>query len=274
VYSIVNSLFNVLFDVLLWPLQALPATLQLCALGLPAAVFALLVFRFTSDQDGIETAKDKIKAHLMELRLYKDDFGVTMRAQGKILRHNLTYLRHALVPMAVMIGPFVLMLIQVESRFALRSLVSGEATTLTVAVDGDEQVSALATALRVPDGLARETPPLRIDETGEIVWRIRARGPGEYELGIRVGEAELAKRVVVAGEGAKFSPAVYRSNDLNTLLYPVEKSLAADTPVSAVHLVYPRDRATFAGLSSASWIFFAASMVFGFALRGVFGVTF
>ena len=81
---------------------------------------------------------------------------MTMRAQGKILRHNLTYLRHALVPMAVMIGPFVLMLIQVESRFALRSLVPGEATTLTVAVDGDERVSALATGLRVPDGLAHD----------------------------------------------------------------------------------------------------------------------
>ena len=59
--SIVNSLFNVVFDVLLWPLQALPETLQLCALGLPAAIFALLVFRFTSNQAGIEAAKDKIK---------------------------------------------------------------------------------------------------------------------------------------------------------------------------------------------------------------------
>lgn len=74
--------------------------------------------------------------------------------------------------------------------------------------------------------------------------------------------------------GPRISPAVYRSNDLSALLYPAEALLANDLPVRAVHLDYPRARSTFLGLSTTSWIFFAASMVFGFALRGVFGVTF
>ncbi len=79
---------------------------------------------------------------------------------------------------------------------------------------------------------------------------------------------------MVDGSGPKISPAVYRSNDLNALLYPAEALLANDLPVRAIHLSYPRARSTFLGLSSASWIFFAASIVFGFAQRGVFGVTF
>jgi len=274
VWSIVNSFFNVVFDVLLWPVQWLSPNGQVCALALPGAILALVVFRFTSNQVGIERAKDRVKGHLLELWLYRDDLRVTLRALGSVLRHNMTYLRHALVPMAVMLVPFLLMLVQIEARFAYRSLRPGESAILTVAIDGSGPVSVLPTGLRVPEGLEQETPSLRIDETAEIVWRVGALRSGEYELGIRVGDARVSKRVVVDGAGPKVSPAVYRSNDLNALLYPVEALLANDLPVRAIHLDYPRARSTFLGLSSASWIFFAASMLFGFALRGPFGVTF
>ena len=273
-WSIVNNLFNVAFDVLLWPVGWLSPAWQISALALPAAIFALLVFRYTSNQAGIERAKDRVKGHLLELWLYRDDLWVTLRALGNVLRYNMTYLRHALAPMAVMLVPFVLMLVQIESRFAFRSLHAGESVILRLYVDGEGPVSAVPTALRLPEGLEQETPALRIDETGEIVWRLGARRPGEYELGIQVGDAQIARRVVVDGSGPRISPIVYRSNDLNALLYPAEPLLASDLPVRAIHLDYPRARSTFLGLSSASWIFFAASMVFGFALRGVLGVTF
>jgi hypothetical protein len=39
-------------------------------------------------------------------------------------------------------------------------------------------------------------------------------------------------------------------------------------------MTYPRSRGVFAGLSSASWILFGATLVLGFALRRAFGVTF
>jgi hypothetical protein len=38
--------------------------------------------------------------------------------------------------------------------------------------------------------------------------------------------------------------------------------------------LYSRTRGVFAGLSSASWIMFAAALVLGYVLRGLFGVTF
>ena len=273
-WSLVNQFFNVVFDVMLWPVQGLSATWQICALGLPAAIFALIVFRYTSNQDGIEAAKDKVKGHLLELWLYRDDLWVTLKALGNVLRFNLRYLRYSLAPMAVMIVPFVLMIVQVESRFALRSLQPGESAMLTVEVDGEERVSSLSSTLRVPRGLVQETPALRIDQTGEIVWRLGALQAGTYEIGIQIGSEQLAKRVVVDGGRAKFSPAVYRASDVATLLYPAEAALSNGTSVSAIYLDYPSDRGFFAGLSSATWIFFGVSMILGFALRGPFGVTF
>ena len=168
-WSPLNTVLNGLFDLLLWPFAWLPVWIQAVVVALPAAVFALLVFRWVSDQEGIETAKDRIKAHLLELRLFSDDLVVTLRAQGNILRYNLTYLRHALLPMAVMIGPFLLMLIQLESRFAFRGLELGDSTILTVEVEGEP--SEVFEAL-LPGGVPLAfANPVFVDADGDGAWR-------------------------------------------------------------------------------------------------------
>jgi len=274
VWSPLNTILNSLFDLLLWPFAWLPVWIQAVVVALPAAVFALLVFRWVSDQEGIETAKDRIKAHLLELRLFSDDLVVTLRAQGKILRYNFTYLRHALLPMLVMIGPFLLMLIQLESRFAFRGLELGDSTILTVEVDGEVPASERQATLQLPPGVLAETPALRIDQRAEITWRLQGGEPGQHVITIQVDDSRAEKLLAVSPDGSGVSPSVYRPNDLSTLLYPVEPPLPGDSAIRAVHLTYPRARAEFGGLSSASWVFFGASIVFGFALRGVFGVTF
>ena len=134
---------------------------------------------------------------------------MTLRAQRQIVRYTLAYMRHALVPMAVMTVPFILVVIQVESRYGFRSLSAGESAIFAVTVDGDEPVSQLDVALSLPAGLTQDTPALRIDTTGEILWRIRADKPGEHRIGIRIGGKELTKRAVVGGDDrARPSPAI------------------------------------------------------------------
>ena len=273
-WPFLNRSINAVFDLWLWPFQGLSPTWQICALALPLAIVALLVFRFASNQRGIEAAKDLIKAHLLELWLFKDDMRVTLRAQRQILRHSLAYMGHALVPMAVMAVPFILVIIQVESHYALRSLNPGESTILTVRVAGNEPVSALDATLSLPAGLTQETPALRIDATAEMMWRIRAVKPGEHQIGLQIAGKTYNKSAVVGDRQARPSPARYRADDLKVLLYPAEDALASDSGLIAIELVYPRRRAVFAGLSSASWLLLGVSLGFGYLLRGRFGVTF
>ena len=273
-WSAINTALNLVFDVLLWPVQSFGALVQAFWLGVPAALLALLVFRYASNQAGIERAKDRIKAHLLEIRLYKDDFRVSLAAQGNILRHNLAYLGHALAPMAIMIVPFVLMLVQVETRLGYRGLAPGESTLLTVAVGTETPPSSLAAALELPEGLAQETPALRIDGRGEIIWRLRATRDGTWDVPIQIGERRISKRLQVGGNGSALAPSRYRADDWFTLGFPAERPLDVDAPAHAVHVSYPPARGQFAGLSTAAWVFFGSSILFGFALRGVFGVTF
>ncbi|MBW2281367.1 MAG: hypothetical protein JRG76_05060 [Deltaproteobacteria bacterium] len=273
-YAWINAPFTGFFDLLLWPFSRLPEAVQICVMALPATVVMLLAFRFFSNQQTLDRSKDRIKAHLLELWLYRDDMGVTMRAQGNLLVYNLRYLGALLLPMAVMALPFVLLLAQVEARFALRSLHAGESAILSVQVDPGLMPSALPVSLDLPAGLVRETPPLRVDGGHSIAWRIRGDAAGEYDVGVRVGDVAVTKRVVVEGNGAHISPWIQRASDPWTLLYPLESPLPAEAGVRAVSLDYPRGRGEFLDLSSAGWIFIAATFVFGFAFRGAFGVTF
>ena len=74
----INRGSTALFDLLLWPVAALGSLWQLAWLALFAACLALLVFRATSDQDAIERAKDRVKARLLELWIYRDDLVVIL----------------------------------------------------------------------------------------------------------------------------------------------------------------------------------------------------
>jgi hypothetical protein len=274
VWSSVNGAVNGLFDVLLWPFHSLPVFWQILALAVPATAVALLAFRFTSNQAGITRAKSLIKAHLLELRLFKDDFRVILAAQGAILRYTLRYMKYGLTPMLVMIVPFLIILIQVESRFAFRPLHPGEPAILAVKVDTAAPVSRLPASLGLPDGLTSETPPLRLDASAEIYWRIKGKGPGRYPVEISVGDDAVTKHVIVGYANTSISPFLYQSDDWRVLAWPAERPMKAEAFAEAIRLDYPRGRAEFAGLSSASWLLFGMCIILGFLFRGLFGVTF
>lgn len=271
----VNQALNAVVDACLWPVQGLGVTWQVLVLSLPVTVIALLVFRFVSNQDAIREQKDKIKAYLLELLLYKDDMRVTLSAQKHIFGHSLRYMGHALLPMAVMILPFILIMVQVESRFAFQGLEPGDSAILAVAVDVQQQrVNQTAYRLELPQGLTQETPAVRVPATGEVVWRIRADVPGDYTAVIHAGDRAVEKHIMVGSGLNRLAPSIYRADDFRTLGFPAEQALAADEPLDGIHVEYPRARGEFIGLSSASWLLFLFSIIFGFLLRGVLGVTF
>lgn len=273
-WASVNQLANAAFDLWIWPFQGLPAFWQACATAVPVTVFALLVFRYASNQRAIHAVKDKIKAHLLELWLYRDDLRVTLLALWAILGHTLVYMGHALLPMAVMIVPLALVIVQVESRFAFRGLDPGESSILKVTLGEDTPLTALEATLTLPPGLVQETPALRLNRADTILWRIRALSAGQHDLRVMIGGERHSKRVSVAAADAAVSPRRLKANDIEVLLYPRERPIPAQSLVTAIELTYPRDRGEFAGLSTVTWWLLAISLLLGYPLRRFFGVTF
>jgi hypothetical protein len=272
--AVVNSVLNGLFDVLLFPFRTLDAWWGMLAVSLLTGLLMLAVFRLTSNQAGIRAAKDRIKAHLLEMRLFKDNFRVSLGAQRRILAANMKYISYSAKPLLVMIVPLVLILVQLNFWFGYEPLAEGEPAILKVRLDAGVDPLKTEVSLEVPPSILIETPPLRIAEEREVDWRIRPQAAGPASLGIIVGGSRNEKSVRVGGAPlSRLSPVRVRGRFPDTLLYPGEPPLPAGGPVRSIEVVHVERRLPFLGLR-LHWLvaYFALSVVLGFALKRPFKV--
>ncbi len=270
----VNTVLGKFFDLLFLPFRTLHPWAGMVFISLLTGLLMLLIYRVTSDQAGIRRVKDKIKAHLLELRLYKDNMGVTMKAQGRILRANLRYIVLNFKPLLVMIVPLVLILAQINLWFGAEPLQAGRSAILRVELAPGTRLLDLDLALAAPDQVAVETPPLRIEELREVDWRIRPESAGVFDLTVRAGEHSVNKTVVVGGPPLqKVSTQKVGRRFLDALLYPGEKPLPRASPVRSIEIAYPAQRLRFLGVR-LHWLiaYFGLSIIFGFALKRPFKV--
>lgn len=272
--AILDTIFGGLVGLAVLPFRAMDPWLAMASVSLVTGLLMLAVFRWTSNQAGIRRAKDAIKAHLLELRLYKDSLGQQLRSQGGILAANGRYLLHAVRPMLVMIIPVLLILVQVNLWFGARPLAPGETALVKVKLAPGRAPLSEDIALEAPAGIEVETPALRIEEDREIDWRLRARAEGEYDLTLKVGGTAVTKSVKVGGRrlvrvaNLRPGPAF-----LDRVFNPAEPPLPKALGLESIEVIHPERSLPLFGLR-LHWLvaYFALSIVFGFALKGVFKV--
>ncbi len=268
----INAALTALFDAVCWPLRAAGPIWPLLALSLLAGVLMLWLFGKTSNQPRIRAVRDWIRGNMMAIRLYGDDLGLLFRLQGRILRATVTYLRLALVPLLALIVPVLLILIQLNLRFASRPLAPGEATVVKVTLrEGSARTAPVE--LEAPAGVTVETPAVRVESLGELAWRVRADAPGRHRLVVRAGGETIHKELVAGHGWAAVSGKRTGEGVLDALLWPGEPPIERTSLVRAVEVRYA-DLA----ISLFGWrlhwllVFFVASTAFGFAFRRVLGV--
>jgi hypothetical protein len=271
---IVNIVFGGIVAAVLWPFRAMSPWLGLAAVSLLTSLLMLLVYKLTSNQAAIRRAKDRIKAHLLELRLYQDNLRVTLAAQAAILKANLAYMGANLKPLAVMIVPLVLLLAQLSLWFDRAPLRPGEETLVKASVEATADPVSLGLELETPPGLEVTAPAVRIPDEHEVVWRIKAVAPGQGRLVLRTGGGTLEKSVAVGGRALdRVSALASRGSFWKRLLYPGERPLPAGTPVRSVEVLYPARHLAAFGVT-VNWLvaYLVLSVAFGFAFKGLFKV--
>ncbi|MEL6906100.1 MAG: hypothetical protein AAFP22_11875, partial [Planctomycetota bacterium] len=132
----VNRAVTTLFDVLLTPLEAIGDEFALIVVSGVFGVLALVIFKQISWQKGIKATKDKIKAHLIEIRIYQDDLGVVAKAIGKILLRNLQYVTLNFGPFIPLAVPFAFVAAQLVVRYGFEPAPVQQTSALVAAGDG------------------------------------------------------------------------------------------------------------------------------------------
>ena len=259
-------------------------------------VLALLAFKHISWQRGIKAAKDKIKGHMIEIRIYQDDLVIVAQAVGKVLLRNLQYLALNFGPFLPLAIPFVLVAAQFVVRYAFEPVPVMPADAELLAGRGTLVEVELGRPTARQRGRARGAPPR--GSAGRFAAGARPgrrprlpgggrRGPGPARDRLRAarwrrGVARETK-LFAAGEAARRmqprrveAAAWYKVHDPDacSLLWPAEPAFSADSPFHAIAIAYPyRDLGWMPGGEGGILIVLVlASMLFGFLALKPLGV--
>jgi len=266
-----NQLLTGLFDLISWPLWGLGSMGILVFVSFLSALLALWIFGRFSNQEAIRTVRNRIRGNMLAVRLYRDNVPVVVALQGSIIRDTLTYLKYSLVPLPVLLIPFLLILIQLDLHLQVRPLRPGESAVVkakfSTALGPQDHVT-----LETPGEVRVETPPVRIAALNEVVWRIRAVEPIRDFMTIHWGDRTVQKEIIV-GEDEGAVSALRTGNMTEVLLNPGEHPILRSTAIESIRVDYPgRDLSLFGWNIHWVILFFVFCTVFGFAFKGVLGV--
>jgi hypothetical protein len=245
--------------------------LLVLALSIVVGLLMVIVFRYTSDQKAIGRAKDRLKAHLLAVRLFQDQLPVVMRAYGKILRGTGSYLRLAFTPFLIAILPITFLIVQLDRYFGWLPL--RPAQTFLVEARVEDPTALNEASLQLPPELSSSAPAVHVPADKQIVWRVVAERAGQYDIHIAAAGQTVSKQVVVSPGLARVSPIRLKDNFWERMFTSSEPALADNSPVQSIAISYPPRVIGFAWMEW-NWIvlFFVVSLIAGFIFKSVLGI--
>ena len=231
----------------------------------------VVVFRYTSDQKAIRRAKDRLKAHMLAVRLFQDQLPVVLKSYVSILGGTGRYLQLAFKPLLFVIIPLVVLIVQMDRYLGFMPMQSGQPFLLTVRASNPDLLNDLS--LQLPETLKLTAPAVHIPAENEVVWRVVAERDGEYDANVSAAGQSLSKRVVVSSQMARLSPVRLRGQFWRRLFESGEPALPGDSPIQKIAVNYPARSIPFAWLDwNWIWLFFVLSLVAGFFFKSVLGI--
>ncbi len=264
------------FDVILTPFAGLHPWIGLIVVSVVTGVIMLLIFGRTSDQQKIAETKDKLKAYIMEMWIFRNDTRVMLMSIGSVVRSNLQYLRHSLRPIVFIIVPVLIIMVQLGIRYEHQPLDPGQEVVVAVQLKDGILPTRTPIELQPSPFVGIVSPPLRLDSDRTIEWLIQPRLPGRHTLSFIVaGDGVVTKTISVGPERrlAALSEIHPEARTWDAFLYPVEEPIPRSSIVRSITIHYPtRDLPLFG--FNVNWLiaFFVVSLVAGFALKGIFGI--
>jgi len=252
-------------------------------LSLVVGLLMVVLFGYTSDQKAIGIAKDQLKAHLLAVRLYRDQIPVVMGSYGKILRGTGRYLKLAFKPLLYVIIPITLLIVQIDRYLGATPIPPNVPFLLTAHLAGPQSTGPTAegdalnnVTLDLPPEIAMTAPAVHIPAENKIVWRLTGSKEGKYEVKVAAaGPAAQAetKTVCVGGDLPRISAVRLRGQFWERMFLSAEPALPESSPIESLSISYPDRNIEIAGYGmNWIWLFFIVSMIAGFVFKELLGI--
>jgi uncharacterized membrane protein (DUF106 family) len=239
-------------------------------LSLVVGLLMVVLFGYTSDQKAIGIAKDQLKAHLLAVRLYRDQIPVVMGSYGKILRGTGRYLKLAFKPLLYVILPITLLIVEVDRYLGATPIPVNTQFLLTAQISGSD---ANDVTLQLPPEITMTAPPVHIVADNDVVWRLLGTREGKYEVKIAASGQSAEKTVCVGSDLPRISTVRMRGHFWGRMFTSAESALPENSPIESISINYPdRDIAVAGYGMNWIWLFFILSMVAGFVFKELLGI--
>jgi uncharacterized membrane protein (DUF106 family) len=240
-------------------------------LSLVVGLVMVVLFGYTSDQKAIGVAKDQLKAHLLAVRLYRDQIPVVMGSYGKILRGTGRYLKLAFKPLLYVIIPITLLMVQIDRYLGATPIAPNAAFLLTVHTTGGAATNDFT--LDLPSEITMTAPPVHVAAENEVVWRLAGSKDGKYEVRIVAGSDSVEKAVCIGSDLPRISTIRLRGHFWERMFSSAEPALPENGPIESISINYADRDIDIAGYGmNWIWLFFILSMVAGFIFKELLGI--
>jgi hypothetical protein len=276
-------LINHFFDVLWSPFSKTPYYVEFIIISAISAWIFLFIFKKASNQDMIRHYKGAIIAHILEIRLYKDQPSLTIKIIFNILIKNLIYLRYTLVPILIIL-PFILIIsIQLNSRYGYMPLKKGNTFIIHAELDNSSttDIANIPEKIRcdTSKGISIETPSMVIESERSIYWRAKVIGSEKDRQYFRIlldgSDYALKKNILTFLSKQRFSPDRTKYNLQSLFLNYSEEFIPGTSPFKSLSINNHRASYPFLAWNMDPIVlYFILTLILGLAFKPFISVDF
>lgn len=260
-------------DVIVLPFGRTHHTLQLVWLSLLTGLGMAYVFKLTSSQKAIKRTKDRLKARILEMRLYQDDPVLIFQGLSGALKGNLAYLGTVFVPFLIIIVPVAIVFMQLDQRYSRANLTPGSTVLLSAQLKEGFDPFQTGVELTRANGVTVQGKPVRDAATRETDWQLRVDSAGTHELTLYVKGTMYSFPLIAETSYRMVGHDRSASGVFEPLLHPGLPPFPIDSPLQRVRVEYPPARHWLLGMD-VHWIviFLVYSLVSAAALKFLIGI--
>ncbi|MBN2447257.1 MAG: hypothetical protein JXO22_11050 [Phycisphaerae bacterium] len=272
ILNVVTIVMVALGDAVFAVLGVMPTVIGFWVLCQLLGIAMLLIWRYTSNQDAIGAARDKITANLLATRLFKDNLAVTFRAQRQILWQSGKVLGYSIKPTLIMLVPFVLAMVQVGLRYEHRPASVGETVRVQATVKDGVDITDQSLRLELPAGVKMAAMPCRIEALRTIDWRLMPEQAGVLKLRLDGGDSGVEMPLHVDNGFTRIGSR--RGGGFwDRLLYSDQPGIPASCAFDKIQVFYPTRSTPIFGVD-VHWLIslLVLSIIFAFIYKPLLNV--